>query len=61
MRVLSGLINYANAAYREDDEDAPRLFLRPETEQIASWIIEQGRIAAAIEASKNVIEMHKAA
>jgi integrase len=26
MRVLSGLINFANAAYREDDDDAPRLF-----------------------------------
>lgn len=36
-------------------------YLRPETEQIASWIIEQGRMAAAIEASENVIEMHKAA
>lgn len=26
MRVLSGLINFANAAYREDDDGAPRLF-----------------------------------
>ncbi len=37
------------------------LYLRPEAEQIASWVIEQGRIAEAIEASENVIEMHKAA
>jgi integrase len=61
LKLLTNHISKGDVTIDHYTQTKDLCYLSEEAEQISVWIEEQGRIAAAIEASENVIPLNKAA